>query len=80
MTTAIQRSEFFQRVEEVLSEPGAVEGGTQLSTLAGWDSLAFVSFIAMADDAYGVTVEVAELLACETAEDLAALVEKTRKP
>ncbi|MBL8214970.1 MAG: acyl carrier protein [Bryobacterales bacterium] len=79
MTTAIDRTEFFQRVEEVLSEPHALDGDTQLSTVEGWDSLAFVTFIAMVDDSYGAAVSVQELLACKTAEDLAALVERGRQ-
>ena len=39
-----------------------------------WDSLAFVSFIAMVDTRFGVTVPPRELVHCRTVADLAALV------
>jgi acyl carrier protein len=40
-----------------------------------WDSLAFVSFIAMVDSRFGVAVPPKQLAKCRTVADLAALME-----
>jgi len=55
---------------------GSLTLGTELAALGQWDSLAFVSFLAMADSKYGVKVAPAELRQCATVGDLMKLVNK----
>ena len=64
-------------MEELLEvDPGSLGGGVELATLAQWDSLAFVSFLALADSNYDTKVAPSELRACETIADLMKLVSK----
>jgi acyl carrier protein len=67
-------TEFLQEVDQILeAEPGTVAPSTQLRSLDGWDSLAIISFIAMADSKLGVSVGVSSLAKCNTVDDLAKL-------
>ena len=55
-------------------DAGSLAAGTELSSLEQWDSLAFVSFIAMADAKYGRKVAPEELRRCKTGGDLVNLL------
>ena len=69
--------EFIANMEELLeSDPGSISLATQLDSLQQWDSLAFVSFLAMAHSKYGVRVTPTELRQCKNFADLVTLVEK----
>jgi acyl carrier protein len=69
--------EFIASIEELLEiDPGSISLATQLDSLQEWDSLAVVSFLAMADSKYGVRVTPTELHESNSIADLMKLVEK----
>ena len=61
-------------VEEILElERGTVSADDDLEEL-GWDSLSDLSFIAIADERFRVTIDPKQLAAVETPADLATLL------
>ena len=73
----IDDKKFLADMEEALEmNPGTLHLSDPLETLAGWDSLAALTFLAMADTRYSVKVANAALTECETVQDLFALLEK----
>lgn len=71
----MKKQAFFEKLEDLLElDAGTVSSQTLLSELNGWDSMAAIGFIAMADEVAGVAVEPAALAACRSVDDLAALV------
>jgi acyl carrier protein len=70
-------SEFYLKMDELLDLPvGTLKGGEALEDLEDWDSVAVISFIALADSEYGAVVPPKEIAACKTVDDLAALIDK----
>ena len=70
MTTA----EFYRELEEVLEMPAnSITGAEKLADLTAWDSMAAISFIAMADSKLKASVSADKLAACTSVADLAAL-------
>jgi len=51
-------------------EPGTIKGNESLLDLNGWDALALLSFIAMADSKLGLVIKAAALVNCKTVSDL----------
>jgi acyl carrier protein len=75
----MSKSEFYLKMEDALeSSPGTVEGSQVLADLEGWDSTAVISFIAMIDSEYGVSLPAKEIAACRTVDDLFELVKRSR--
>jgi acyl carrier protein len=73
----LDEKQFVVNMEELLEvDPGSLHSGTELASLTLWDSLAFMSFLAMADSMYGVKVAPVELRKCKTVRDLTELVSK----
>ena len=73
----MNEQEFIASIEELLEiDPGSIGLATQLDSLEQWDSLAFVSFLALADSKYGVRVTPTELRARKSIADLMKLVGK----
>lgn len=73
----VNDQEFIVNMEELLeTDPGSISIATQLDSLPQWDSLAFVSFLAMAHSKYGVRVTPTELRQCVNFADLMKLLEK----
>ena len=67
--------EFVAELEEVLEvDAGSLSGDTELGSLSEWDSLAAVSFIALADGMLGRAVAPADIAASRTVNDLSSLV------
>lgn len=67
----MDRQNGLQLIEEMLEMPsGQLKGSEQLEDLKQWDSLAVVSFMALADEHYGVTVRPQQILACKSVADL----------
>lgn len=65
------KEEFYAELEEIIeADPGTIQGDEQLSTLDGWDSLAGLSFIAMADEKLHATLTAGALAGCKTVADL----------
>ncbi len=70
------KKEFLGQLEEILQEdPGTLTGSELLDKVAGWDSLAVVSFIAMVDENLGIAVSPKEIAECKSVNDLAGLTE-----
>lgn len=68
-------SDFYRELESILEfQPGSIITGTEnLATLGQWDSMAFLTFIAFADDKLGTPVNVDNLTVCNTPADLGRL-------
>jgi acyl carrier protein len=68
------RNEFLRELETVIDAPAnSVRGDEPLKDLGGWDSMAYLTFIVMADQKIGQPVYTKQLAACETVADLIAL-------
>ncbi len=66
--------EFYGLLDEMLElDPGTLDGSERLEDLENWDSLAVISFIALADEHFGVLIEGARLLSAERTADLYGL-------
>jgi acyl carrier protein len=68
------KSEFYSELESLLEqETGSIQGTESLAELSGWDSMAVLSFIALADSKLGVITSPTALAACRTVLDLVNL-------
>jgi acyl carrier protein len=54
---------------------GSLKGEEQLGDLENWNSLAIVSFIALADQQTGAKIQVRQLGSCELVSDLLRLAQ-----
>lgn len=64
-----------QEIEEVVDmELGSLRGNESLDDLPNWDSLAFLSFLAMAESRFGVKVAPETLRAARSVTDLYAIL------
>lgn len=71
----MKRDDFLAEIEEMLEvEAGSIKGEELLTDLP-WDSLAVVSFIALADEHLEVAVRPQDLVQAKTLADVLALVE-----
>jgi acyl carrier protein len=69
--------EFITEIENLLEmDPGSLSLDTQLVETGKWDSLAFVSFLAIADSQFNARVEPVALRKCQTVGDLMKLIGK----
>ena len=66
---------FLANMEELFeSDPGSVSLDQMLADTGKWDSLNFITFLAMAHSKYGVRVAPSDLKICKTIGDLQKLV------
>jgi acyl carrier protein len=71
----LDTAEFYRKLDEVLDiPPGTLKGGESLNEFDGWDSMAMLGFIALADETYGVTIPAKRIPGCRTVDDLAGLI------
>lgn len=71
----MNKTEFYRNLDELLEiDPGTTRGGDLLEDLVGWDSVAVISFIAMADEKYGVNLPARRIAGCQSVDDLAAII------
>lgn len=71
----MERSEFLLSLDELLElEPGTVRGSEALDNLEGWNSLAVISFMALVDEHFGVSLQPRQIAACTTVADLMGLL------
>jgi acyl carrier protein len=69
------RQEMLDQLAEIVEQdPGSISPASPLASLAGWDSLAVLGFIAAADKKAGVRLKAEQINACQTAGDLLKLV------
>ena len=74
----MDKTEFYNRLAEIL-DVEEVKPESILKDFDGWDSLAVLSVLAMADSKYSASIKAEEIRAVITAADLANLVESKRK-
>ncbi len=68
----MMREQFLEKLSELLETP--LSGNEQLSDLESWNSLAAISFLALANEDCGVVLGAKDLAGCETVEQLLDLV------
>ncbi len=66
--------EFLGELGELLEADSPLTGPEELSSLGSWDSVAVISVMAMVDEKSGVTLDPKKIYACNTVDDLFALV------
>ncbi len=70
------KQEFLRELEEVLeADASSINGDETLAELGSWDSLAVMTFIAMVDEKFGVTLAASKLADAKSVGDLIALLE-----
>lgn len=75
----MNKTEFYRNLDELLEvDPGTIKSGDLLADLESWDSVAVISFIAMADEKYGVNIPAKRIAECRSVDDLAAIVADTQ--
>ena len=68
-------NDFYGQLAEILdTDVAKISPRADLESL-GWSSLAVVSFIAFADENFGIIVEPRKLVACKTVDDLIQLLD-----
>lgn len=68
------REEFLTQLDELLELPaGTLKGDEKLEDLERWDSLAMVSFIALADEHCNMRLSPRQFVTCNTVNDLVQL-------
>jgi acyl carrier protein len=71
----LKRNEFLLLLDELLElEPGTVKGSETLDSLESWNSLAVISFMALVDEHFGVSLQLRQIAACTTVADLTGLL------
>ncbi|MBT8421622.1 MAG: acyl carrier protein [Gammaproteobacteria bacterium] len=70
------RDEFLKALEEaIMVDPGTLEPGKPLTDIEEWDSLAVVELQGIADESLQIDLQPEQVGACETVDDLVALVD-----
>lgn len=67
-------NEFISKLAEILDTEDVLNPDMSLSDLEGWDSLAFVAFLAMANVSYGKKIKAEDVKNAKTIADLYNLV------
>ena len=68
---------FLRRMEEILEiNANTLKENDKLSDLTEWDSMAVLGFIAMANNEWGVKIEVDDIGTCKSFSDLYNLLER----
>jgi acyl carrier protein len=71
----MNHNEFYELLAELLeADESEINGRSRMKDLPNWDSLAVLSFIAMADCELDVVVDATKITDCVTVDDLAALL------
>jgi acyl carrier protein len=68
------KEDFLTKLAEMLELDGALSGEETLADLEAWDSMAVLSFMAMADSEAGKTLAPADIAKAKSVADLYALV------
>lgn len=74
MKEGLTMEKFIEKLVDVLDTEEEVSMETVLGDLEEWDSLSFVSFMAMANAEYGRRLNNTDIKACKTVGDLYNLV------
>jgi acyl carrier protein len=69
------KNEFLLLLDELLElEPGTVKGSETLDSLESWNSLAIISFMALVDEHFGISLQPRQIAGCSTIADLVGLL------
>jgi acyl carrier protein len=70
----MDRNQCLQALDEVLElPPGTIQESQSLEGLENWDSITIMSFMALADERFGVRIQPRQIAQCRTAADLIGL-------
>ncbi|ESE41172.1 acyl carrier protein [Shewanella xiamenensis] len=73
----MNKQEFLNQLEEILElDTNTLKGNEVLLDIEQWDSLAFLSIIAMADEHFDIVIQGDKLEQIKTVDDLVALVQE----
>ncbi|MBT1444942.1 acyl carrier protein [Shewanella sp. JM162201] len=73
----MNREHFLNALEEILElDAGTLKGNETLADIDTWDSLAFLSVIAMADEHFNIVIQGDKLEQISTVNDLVGLVQE----
>jgi len=71
----LKQTEFLLLLDELLElEPGTLKGSETLESLEDWNSLAVISFMALVDEHFGVSLQPRQIAGCSTIADLVGLL------
>jgi acyl carrier protein len=71
----LQTNEFLSTLDELLElDKGTLKGSEALDSLVEWNSLAVISFMALVDENFGISLPPQQIAACSTVADLVSLV------
>jgi acyl carrier protein len=71
----LEKNEFLLLLDELLElNPGTVRGPEALDSIEGWDSLAVISFMALVDEHFGISLQPRHIAGCSTIGDLVGLL------
>lgn len=68
------REKLLSALTELLETDVQLSGPEELSGLSGWDSMAVIGFMSIADDRCGITLAPKKINSCATVNDLIELV------
>lgn len=72
---AVKKKDFLALLEEIIeADKDTLSGNEFINDIDGWDSLAVVSFIAMIDENFGVTLPAQKISEAKTIQDLINLL------
>ncbi|MBI2392742.1 MAG: acyl carrier protein [Deltaproteobacteria bacterium] len=72
----MSREAFLNKLEAMQElAQNSLTGAERYVELQGWDSLAVLAFLSLADEDYGVTLSPDDVRRCNTVDDLYALVQ-----
>ena len=72
----MDHTEFLRKIDELLEKPDCeLTGPERLEDLEGWDSMAVIGFMAIADEHFGRKLSPPNIAKCQTVDDLFALVQ-----
>lgn len=73
----MNRKDFLLMMDEVMElDMGTLTGEENLRSLEAWDSLSTLSFIAMVDEQFGITLPTDRIADSQTVNDLFSLLEE----
>jgi acyl carrier protein len=71
----MSRQEFLAVMDELMEmPPGSLKGPELIDEMEGWNSIAMVGFIALADEHFGYIVSPRNFASCRTVDDLLNLI------
>lgn len=70
----MDKTQFLKLIDELLElDEGTLKGDEQLDGI-GWDSLATISFMALVDERFGLSLQPRQIAGCSTASELTVLL------